>query len=79
MVPKQRSSFDPDLLDQLAGITGLGWTVSVLGYLGTLIGYGNSVISRLVVDPQSLLYVGGAFFIATLGLDRIRNRVSKRE
>jgi len=77
---QQRSSvFDSDSLDQLAGVTGLGWTVSVLGYLGTVIGYSNAVVSRLVVEPQSLLYVGSALFVATFGLDRIRNRVSEED
>jgi len=77
---RQRSSvFDSDSLDQLAGVTGLGWTVSVLGYLGTVIGYSNAVVSRLVVEPQSLLYVGSALFVATFGLDRIRNRVSEED
>ncbi|MGM0398044.1 MAG: hypothetical protein ACQEQY_03540 [Halobacteriota archaeon] len=76
---KQQLTAEHDLLDQLAGVTGLGWTVSLLGYLGTLIGYGNSIVSRLVVDPQSLLYIGGAFFVATFGLDRLRNRGTNRE
>lgn len=60
-----------DTAEQLAGITGLGWTTSTLGFLGTALGYGNSVVSRLVTDPQSLLYVGSVCFVATLGLDRI--------
>ncbi|WP_459193462.1 hypothetical protein [Halosimplex sp. J119] len=62
---------DTDTAEQLAGITGLGWTTSTLGFLGTVLGYGNSVVGRLVTDPQSLLYVGGVFFLATLGLDRL--------
>lgn len=66
---------DKDLLNQLTGLTGLGWTTSVLGYLSTVIGYGNGLISRLVAEPQSLLYVGGGFFVLTLGLDRFRNRL----
>ncbi|UWG47996.1 hypothetical protein HSRCO_1717 [Halanaeroarchaeum sp. HSR-CO] len=76
---KQQLTAENDLLDQLAGITGLGWTVSILGYLGTLIGYGNSIVARLVVDPQSLLYIGGAFFVATFGLDRLRNQIINRD
>ncbi|WP_144921497.1 hypothetical protein [Halorubrum salsamenti] len=65
---------DEDLLNQLTGLTGLGWTTSVLGYLSTVIGYGNGLISRLVAEPQSLLYVGGSFFLLTLGLDRLQSR-----
>ncbi|WP_415379522.1 hypothetical protein [Halosimplex sp. TS25] len=57
--------------EQLAGITGLGWTTSTLGFLSTVLGYGNSIVGRLVTDPQSLLYVGSVCFLATLGLDRL--------
>lgn len=46
-------------LYQLGGITGLGWTVSLLRSLGAIVGDGNSLITRLVAEPQSLLYVGG--------------------
>mgnify|MGYP000120060510 CR=1 FL=1 len=66
---------DEDLLDQLGGLMGLGWTASVLGYLSSVIGYGNGLISRLVSEPQSLLYVGGSCFLLTLGLDRLHGRV----
>ncbi|WP_123620400.1 hypothetical protein [Halorubrum sp. CSM-61] len=66
---------DEDLLNQLTGLTGMGWTASVLGYLSTVIGYGNSLISRLVAEPQSLLYVGGSFFLLTLGLDRLQSKL----
>jgi hypothetical protein len=59
------------VLDQLAGLTGLGWTASVLGFAATLVGYGNSVVLRLVSDPTSLLYTGVVLFLATLGLDRL--------
>lgn len=69
---------DGDLLDQLAGVTGLGWTASLLGYLSLAVGYGNGLMSRLVADPQSLLYVGVACFLATLGLDRLAGRLSDR-
>lgn len=71
---KEKPPLDKDALNQLAGLTGLGWTASVLGYLTTIIGYGNSVVTRVVADPQSLLYLGGALFVATLGLDRLRDR-----
>lgn len=63
-----------DRLNQLAGLTGLGWTTSILGFLSTVVGYGNGIVSRLVTEPQSLLYLGGVFFLATLGLDRLVNR-----
>ena len=66
---------DTDLLNQLSGLTGLGWTGSVLGYLSTMIGYGNGLISRLATEPKSLLYVGGSFFLLTLGLDRLQHRI----
>lgn len=70
---------DRDALNQLAGITGIGWTASILGYLATMIGYGSALLSRLVVDPQSLLYLGGALFVATFGLDRLRNAAADDE
>ncbi|SHH50503.1 hypothetical protein [Halobaculum gomorrense] len=70
---KQRIGANGDALDQVAGITGIGWTASVLGYLSAVIGYGNS----LVTNPQALLYLGGAFFMTTLGLDRLRSRHSE--
>lgn len=63
-----RSVTDRDLLYQLAGLTGLGWTGAILVYLGTLIGYGNG----LVANPRSLLYLGGVLFVATVGLDRLQ-------
>ncbi|WP_418286173.1 hypothetical protein [Halorubrum sp. DTA46] len=66
---------DNDLLNQLSGLTGLGWTGSVLGYLSTMIGYGNGLISRLATEPKSLLYVGGSFFLLTLGLDRLQSQI----
>lgn len=65
-----------DTLDQLAGFTGVGWTTSILGFLSTLMGYGNSLFSRFVADSRSLLYVGVVFFLATLGLDRLANASS---
>lgn len=61
-------------LYQLAGVTGLGWTVSVLAYLTTLLGHGNAIVARLVGSPRALLYLGGGLLVATLGLDRLQNR-----
>ena len=58
------------LLDQLAGLTGIGWTTAILGFVSTVIGYG----SNLVANPYSLLYLGSALFVATVGLDRLRQR-----
>lgn len=66
---------DEEVLDELAGITGFGWTASVLGALGSLAGYGNSLFSTLAMGPLSLLSLGIACFLATLGLDRLRNSV----
>lgn len=80
MPVKERRESDKDLLNQLTGLTGLGWTTSMLGYLSVVIGYGNSLVIRFVTDPQSLLYLGAGFFVATLGLDRLRNvRLSREE
>ena len=67
---------DTDAAERLAGVAGLGWTTSTLGFLGTALGYGNSVVSRLVTDPSSLLYVGVVCFLATLGLDRVAERAT---
>ena len=67
---------DTDTLDQLAGVTGVGWTASALGFLSTVVGYGNSIVTRLVAEPQSLLYIGSVFLLATLGLDRLTERDS---
>ena len=79
MPMKQRLLSNKDLLNQLAGITGLGWTASLLGYMGTVVGYGNSIVPRLVTEPQSLLYLGSALFVATLGLDRLNDALSDEE
>jgi len=70
---------DEEFLDELAGITGVGWTASTIGFLGTLAGYGNSIASYLIVGPRSLLYLGIGFFLATLGLDRLKNARVARE
>jgi len=67
---------DGDVLDQLAGITGLGWTMSVLGFLSTALGYGNWLVARLVTAPQSLLYLGAVLFVVTLGLDRLKETLT---
>lgn len=71
MALRGKIPMDGETLHQLAGFTGFGWSMSVLGYLSTLLGYGNSVLGRLAADPQSFLYLGAVFFLATLGLDRL--------
>ncbi|WP_096388828.1 hypothetical protein [Halopenitus persicus] len=76
---KRLPTSDGKLLDQIAGITGLGWTASVLGYLATVLGYGNVLVTRLAVDPKSFLYVGASLFVATFGLDRLRRRITNGE
>lgn len=68
---------DADSLDRLAGLTGIGWTTSLLGFLGTAVGVGNGLVARVVTDPQSLLYVGGLCFLTTIGLDRLSNRLAE--
>lgn len=64
-------SLDQETLYKLGGVTGLGWTTSVLGYASTVIGIGTGYVTRLVTDPQSFLYAGGVLFLATLGLDTL--------
>jgi hypothetical protein len=71
---KTKLTVNEDVLDQVAGITGVGWTASLLGYLSTAVGYGNA----LITNPQSLLYLGGVLFVATLGLDRLKTALSNR-
>lgn len=70
---------DAKTLDQLAGLTGIGWTASILGYLAVAVGVGNTAVSRLVADPVSLLYLGGVLLVATLGLDRLQQSLSTGE
>lgn len=79
MALPRTSPSETDLVDQIAGITGLGWTASLLGYLITVVGYGNSVISRLVVDPRSLLYVGSVLLVVTVGLDRFQRTLTEQD
>lgn len=79
MGPESTWPLDTDVADQLVGVAGLGWTTSTLGFLGTALGYGNSIVSRLVTEPSSLLYVGFVCFLATLGLDRVAKRTADGE
>ena len=64
-------NLSPDNLHRLGGVTGLGWTTSILGYLTTYFGVGSTYATRLFTDPHSFLYAGGLFFLATLGIDRL--------
>lgn len=70
---------DDEFLDELAGITGVGWTASTIGFIGALVGYGNTVASYLVAGPRSLLYLGIGFFLPTFGLDRLKNARSAED
>ena len=70
-MPTERRLLSDDGIDSLAGLAGFGWTGSLLAYLSTIIGVGNSYVSRLVTDPQSLLYVCAVCFAVTFGLDRL--------
>ena len=62
-----------ETLHQLGGLTGIGWTAAVIGYLSTLVGFGGQYVARLVTDPHSLLYAGVVLFLATFGLDKLAN------
>ena len=73
MALKAKTMSDKETLTQLAGITGLGWTASMFGFISTMIGYDSSFVPRLIAGPQSFLYLGAVFFVATLGLDRLSN------
>jgi len=66
---KELPTFDPELFYQLAALTGIGWTVSLLGFLSTLLGWGDEYVTRLFVEPRVLLYLGIVLFVATVGLD----------
>lgn len=66
-----------ELLDQLAGLTGIGWTVSMLGFLSAVVDYGDWDVARLGADPEVLLVVGGLLFATTVGLDRLRRTVDE--
>jgi hypothetical protein len=76
-VSKKSGRLDRETLYRLGGVTGLGWTTSVLGYASTVIGIGSGYVSRLVTDPQSFLYAGGVLFLATLGLDTLARRLDE--
>ncbi|MFC4551530.1 MULTISPECIES: hypothetical protein [Halorussus] len=69
-------NFDRGMLHQLGGVTGLGWTTSMLGYASAVLGVGGGYLARFSTDPQSFLYAGGVLFLATLGLDRLARSAS---
>jgi hypothetical protein len=60
-----------DVRDQLAGLTGFGWTTALVGSLPVLVSAGHSTGTRIVDDPVSHLSLGGVLFVASLGLDRV--------
>lgn len=68
---------DAETLHRLGGVTGLGWTASVLGYASTVVGYGSEYLLRLISDPQSFLYAGGVLFLVTIGLDQLAQRLTE--
>ena len=76
-VGDRRVTLDRETLYQLGGVTGLGWTTSVLGYASTVVGLGSGYVTRFVTDPQSFLYAGGVLFLATLGLDTLARRLDE--
>lgn len=76
---KRIPSLEGETIDQMAGIAGVGWTTSLLAFLTTVIGYSNSVISRFMSDSRIFLYAGVVFFLMTLGLDRVANRLPDDE
>ena len=69
---KQRPELNEELLNQLAGLTGLGWTASMLGFVSAAIGYGGS----FAPGPQWFLSLAVVFFLATVGIDRLRKGLS---
>lgn len=69
---KQVPKLNEELLNQLAGLTGLGWTASMLGFLSAASGYGGSFVPR----PQWFLALAVILFVVTLGLDRLTRGLS---
>lgn len=71
MSQKQDVAPRADVLYRLAGITGLAWTVLILAYVATVMGYGHGHVA----EPQSLLRLGAVLFVVTLGLDGLQDRL----
>mgnify|MGYP000580871393 CR=1 FL=1 len=70
-----RTLADEELLHELAGITGVGWTASSLGFIGSLLWYGDGIGASHSLATRALLYLAIASFLATLGLDALRSVV----
>lgn len=66
---------DEAFLHELAGITGVGWTGSMLGFLGSMIWYGDGLGASLPPGSRVLFYLAVACFVATVGLDALRTIV----
>jgi hypothetical protein len=45
----------------------------------TLVGASHRIVTRVVADPVSLLYIGGVLFVATLGLDRLNRSAAESD
>jgi hypothetical protein len=71
-------SVSNDLLYQLGGITGLGWTASLLAYIWATIGPADGLGGPIAIDPRILLVLGVVFFVVTVGLDRLQTSVADR-
>lgn len=69
---KENIGVNGDFLDTAAGLTGIGWTTSMLGYLGAVGGYSVFPLG----SPRSLLYLGGILLVTTVGLDRLNDATS---
>lgn len=76
MLDRDLLALRPEDIHQLAGVTGVGWTVSLLGYLVTLLRYGTDQTALLGAEPRVLLYLGCLLFVTTLALDRFRTPLS---
>lgn len=58
-----------DLLDTAAGLTGIGWTASLLGYLAAVVGYSIAPLG----NPRSLLYLACILLVTTVTLDLLND------
>lgn len=72
MFQKEKLLPDADAVYQLAGLTGVGWTASILAYACTVLGYWNWLPVPRIGEPELLLYLAGSLFLATVGLDYFR-------
>lgn len=67
---------DDAVLHELAGITGVGWTASSLGFIGSLVWYGNAPGPSQPLGSWVLLAVAIGCFVTTVGLDAFRSVIS---